>query len=203
MRFLSPLETTKAIERNVRRAKIPIRFSEGFHPMPKISQLDAIATGVVNLALYIQMEVDSWSDSDFQNLRNTALKGLEPVEHHVTDVDINEIVKGYSFRIVMEKSDLLEFPSVDTKIVKGRKMKVFRLGDLVEDFIVRDLKEFIIVEYTLKRENLFSPWSLVRSSSKGNGLHVPILIEALTDGGTLPSFLIGRDESGKAGHARR
>ncbi|MCD6449452.1 MAG: DUF2344 domain-containing protein, partial [Thermotogaceae bacterium] len=57
-RFLSPLETHKAIERNLRRAKIPLVFSQGFHPTPKISYLDSIATGVVQQALYITIEVE-------------------------------------------------------------------------------------------------------------------------------------------------
>jgi hypothetical protein len=43
--FLSHLEFVDALRRAVSRAKLPIRFSQGFHPLPKISFGPAMAVG--------------------------------------------------------------------------------------------------------------------------------------------------------------
>lgn len=48
-RYLSSLETIKAIERAFRRAKIPVWITEGFHPHMYISFSPALPTGVAGL----------------------------------------------------------------------------------------------------------------------------------------------------------
>ncbi len=46
VRFLSHLETASALERALARADVPINFTEGFHPKPRISFSGALAVGV-------------------------------------------------------------------------------------------------------------------------------------------------------------
>ncbi len=46
VRFLSHLETASALERALARADVPVNFSEGFHPKPRISFSGALAVGV-------------------------------------------------------------------------------------------------------------------------------------------------------------
>ena len=45
-RFLGHLEMVKLFVRALRREKIPLRYSRGFHPMPKISFLDTLPVGM-------------------------------------------------------------------------------------------------------------------------------------------------------------
>jgi radical SAM family uncharacterized protein/radical SAM-linked protein len=45
-RFLGHLEMVKIFSRSLRRARIPIKYSRGFHPMPKISFMDTLPTGM-------------------------------------------------------------------------------------------------------------------------------------------------------------
>ena len=45
-RFLSQLELMRAFHRAVRRARLPVAFSEGFHPLPKLSFPRALPVGV-------------------------------------------------------------------------------------------------------------------------------------------------------------
>jgi len=45
-RFLSHLETASVIIRGMTRAGLPLRYSEGFNPKPKVSFLDALPVGV-------------------------------------------------------------------------------------------------------------------------------------------------------------
>jgi len=45
-RFLGHLEMVKLFSRALRRAKIPVRYSQGYHPMPKISFGDTLPVGM-------------------------------------------------------------------------------------------------------------------------------------------------------------
>ncbi|WP_052305452.1 MULTISPECIES: TIGR03936 family radical SAM-associated protein [Thermomonospora] len=55
MRFTSQRDISRAVERAVRRAGIPVAFSAGFTPHPKISYLGAAPTGVASEAEYLEL----------------------------------------------------------------------------------------------------------------------------------------------------
>ncbi|MDX2479000.1 MAG: TIGR03960 family B12-binding radical SAM protein [Desulfuromusa sp.] len=56
-RMVGHLEYLKMFQRAVRRAELPIRFSQGFHPMPKISYLEALPMGVSSEAELVDLEL--------------------------------------------------------------------------------------------------------------------------------------------------
>lgn len=56
-RFVGHLEFMTVVHRAVRRAGIPVRFSGGFHPQPRISFPDALPTGVASDAEIIDLEL--------------------------------------------------------------------------------------------------------------------------------------------------
>lgn len=56
-RFASHLEFMTALHRAVRRSGLPIRYSAGFHPQPRISFPDALPTGVESDAEIIDLEL--------------------------------------------------------------------------------------------------------------------------------------------------
>jgi len=56
-RFVSHLEYISVLERAARRAKLPLRYSAGFHPAPKFSYSDALPTGVASDAELLDLEL--------------------------------------------------------------------------------------------------------------------------------------------------
>lgn len=56
-RFVSHLEFMTVLQRALRRIQMPIRFSQGFHPHPRISFPDALPTGVESLAEIVDIEL--------------------------------------------------------------------------------------------------------------------------------------------------
>ena len=56
-RFSSHLEFMTAMHRAVRRTKLPIRYSGGFHPLPRVSFPDALPTGIESDAEIIDLEL--------------------------------------------------------------------------------------------------------------------------------------------------
>jgi radical SAM-linked protein len=59
MRFASHRDIARAVERGVRKAGLPIAFSVGFTPHPKISYAGAAATGVASEAEYLELTLAS------------------------------------------------------------------------------------------------------------------------------------------------
>ncbi|MFC9970239.1 TIGR03936 family radical SAM-associated protein [Spirillospora sp. NPDC127200] len=55
LRFTSHRDISRAVERAVRRAGIPVAFSAGFTPHPKISYTGAAATGTASEAEYLEL----------------------------------------------------------------------------------------------------------------------------------------------------
>lgn len=56
-RFLSHLDLMTAMERAFRRAGLPLAFSEGFNPHPRVSFASALAVGVTSEAEYLDVQL--------------------------------------------------------------------------------------------------------------------------------------------------
>jgi radical SAM-linked protein len=57
MRFASHRDIARAVERGVRRAELPIAYSAGFTPHPKISYAGAAPTGTASEAEYLELSL--------------------------------------------------------------------------------------------------------------------------------------------------
>lgn len=55
LRFSSGRDFARALERALRRAGVPMAYSAGFHPHPKISYANAAATGVESESEYVEI----------------------------------------------------------------------------------------------------------------------------------------------------
>jgi radical SAM-linked protein len=74
MRFASQLDVARAFERGVRRAELPIAYSVGFTPHPKISYAGGVPTGVASEAEYLSLTLTSQAEADVVRERlNAAL----------------------------------------------------------------------------------------------------------------------------------
>lgn len=62
LRFTSHRDISRAVERAVRRAGLPVAFSAGFTPHPKISYAGAAATGVASEAEYLEIGLTETRD---------------------------------------------------------------------------------------------------------------------------------------------
>jgi radical SAM family uncharacterized protein/radical SAM-linked protein len=58
LRFISHLELVHLFHRAARRAELPLAYSEGFHPMPRIVFAAALPVGVESLAELVDIELE-------------------------------------------------------------------------------------------------------------------------------------------------
>jgi radical SAM-linked protein len=64
LRFSSTRDFQRALERALRRARVPMAFSAGFHPHPKISYANAAPTGTASEAEYFEISVTERVDPE-------------------------------------------------------------------------------------------------------------------------------------------
>lgn len=64
LRFASHRDLARAFERAVRRAGVPMAYSQGFSPHPKISWAPAVPTGVASIAEYVELQLVEPVDPD-------------------------------------------------------------------------------------------------------------------------------------------
>jgi radical SAM-linked protein len=76
LRFTSHRDFARAFERAVRRAGVPIAFSQGFTPHPKISYASAAPTGVASEAEYLEIGLAATVEPD--DLRKALDAALSP-----------------------------------------------------------------------------------------------------------------------------
>src|SRR5579872_1729752 len=63
MRFASHRDIARAIERGVRKAGLPVAFSAGFSPHPKISYAGGAPTGTASEAEYLSLALTSRNEA--------------------------------------------------------------------------------------------------------------------------------------------
>jgi radical SAM-linked protein len=86
LRFSSGRDFQRALERALRRAEIPMAYSAGFSPHPKISYANAAPTGVASEAEYLELGVARRCDPD--RVRDALDAALPP------GLDIEDVVEA-------------------------------------------------------------------------------------------------------------
>ena len=81
-RFLSHLEFTRCLARTLRRAKMPVRYSQGFHPMPRLITYAALPVGMQSMGEFCDVELTERVDGgELQQALNARLpEGLHIIE---------------------------------------------------------------------------------------------------------------------------
>jgi radical SAM-linked protein len=82
LRFSSTRDFQRALERALRRAAVPMAFSAGFHPHPKISYANAAPTGTASEAEYFEISVTERVNPDLvrEALNDALPDGLDVLE---------------------------------------------------------------------------------------------------------------------------
>jgi radical SAM family uncharacterized protein/radical SAM-linked protein len=68
VRFTSHLDTTRAVLRSIRRADIPVAYSEGFNPRPKVAFGPPLPLGMTSSAEYFDIQLDAPFSGNFASM---------------------------------------------------------------------------------------------------------------------------------------
>ncbi len=107
-RFLSHLELLNVFTRALRRAGIPMRYSEGFHPLPRIVFGPALSVGLESRAEYVDLEIYGTIDGDeFAKVLNWELpewiRVLESKEIPLKFPSISDSITGIRYFVWLNR----------------------------------------------------------------------------------------------------
>ncbi|MCJ7498310.1 MAG: TIGR03936 family radical SAM-associated protein, partial [candidate division Zixibacteria bacterium] len=81
VRFTSHLDVLRTFERAIRRSGIPIAYSEGFHPHPKIAFGPPLPLGFISEAEYLDLQLaEPFSNEFLLKLNKTLPQGFKILE---------------------------------------------------------------------------------------------------------------------------
>jgi radical SAM-linked protein len=157
LRFTSHRDFARAFERALRRAEIPMGYSAGFSPHPKISYVGAAPTGVASEAEYL--EIGLARECDPQWVR-AALDGALP-----EGLDIVEIVPATPGSLAerMQASQWrVELPGVDPGALAAGVAAVLERSELAVERLTKDGRRTVDVRAAMVS-------AAVRSEALGSG----------------------------------
>lgn len=130
MRFTSHRDFGRAFERAIRRAQIPIAFSSGFSPHPKISYAGASPTGAASEAEYLEIglhrEVEpAWVQSELDDALPAGLDIMDVVE--ATPRALADLLEASHWQLNLGRADLAAVSAVTEKFLAARSVEVERM----------------------------------------------------------------------------
>ena len=158
--LLSHLEMLTLFTRAVGRARIPIKFSQGFHPHPKFSFATALSVGVESWAEYFDMEIAAGFGAEMVKKRLNAILPEGVLILDASAIPPNSpslavIIDRVSYRVTLPESIQVDLPALaDTFLA-------------METFPLRREKKGKVVELDLRRE-------LVELRASGNALEMTV-----------------------------
>jgi radical SAM-linked protein len=142
MRYTGHLDLHRTWERTFRRAKLPIAYSQGFHPQPKINLAAALPLGFTS-----QAEVgDFWLEKDLplEEIEKSLTQALPPgikVEHmQIVDLrnsSLQSLVESAEYIVTVldnciQLDDKLENILNSVSLLRERRGKKYDLRPLIE-----------------------------------------------------------------------
>ncbi len=133
-RHVGHLEFMSVFHRAVRRAKLPLRFSGGFHPAPRISFPDALPTGVESDAEIIDLELfrPVGSREAVEGLNRQLPEGFKVLEGaavHWKTPSPSASIKEVLYRVVLP-------PAAPADLAE--RLDAFLIAEEVQGFRVKD-----------------------------------------------------------------
>lgn len=103
VKYISHLDFIRLAQRALRRADIPVAYSQGFNPHPKVSFASALAVGVTSEGEYMDIYLDREMDADLLCSRMN-----EKLPEGIRFVDCVEIDEKHpSLMIIIERASYL------------------------------------------------------------------------------------------------
>jgi len=143
LRFLGLLENNRMFVRAVRRAGLPMRFSQGFHPLPKISFASGPPVGVESDAEYLELELlehlpTEKIKSQIQEVLPEGIKIIEVKELSLRARSINQQISLIEYLAILpenlkekvKQEELAKFLTSEQFMIKQKRDKKERIVDL-------------------------------------------------------------------------
>jgi len=139
LRFLSHLEQIELVRRAIRRAKLPVNFTEGFHPQLKVSFGPAISVGYESNCELVDIETSKLIDTNevarkliCQLPPGFSLVEIKRIPNFSTAIEVSINLIEYS---IANLERFLTKAEIESKIVSLSNKKEFVVDVIKKDKI--------------------------------------------------------------------
>jgi radical SAM-linked protein len=188
VRFISHLDFLNTMNRALRRANIPIAYSQGYNPTPNISFATALAVGLTSDSEYIDFELEE--DIDIQefkdNLNQVLPQGIEILEAKQLlskSKSLASLLRQSSYFARLELTEELSIDKLREEVANflSQKELVIRRKRRRKKDRVFDIKPMIYrLEVIGVQSDLATIEMLIQTGSSGN-LRPEEVVDALAD----------------------
>lgn len=157
MKFLSHLDMVRLVERSLRRAEMPLKFSQGFNPHPKIAFAAPLSVGVTSDYELVDIELTEAVDLDwFKETFKTVFPGgiqLVRCQYLESSKSLMSMVSdcAYAVKVMGDHETLVKFAKLSEmlmdqdELIVVKKSKEKRKAD--KEVNIRPLiKEFALLD---------------------------------------------------------
>lgn len=150
-RYVSHLDLMRAMTRSVRRAEVPLWYTEGYNPHPYLTFALPLSLGMESLyeSMDMRIEGDSTNEEIFELLKGSMPPGIEIVS--VDDpVDDPKTIAFGEFDLLFDCDDAKAFTVLIEEMLSRDKLVVQKLGKQGRKKVLKDINllEFL-KEYKL------------------------------------------------------
>lgn len=198
MRYLGHLDMVRLFERGLRRGQVPLLFSQGFNPHPKISFAAPLSVGYSSDAEIVEIEVEEgWPDTALPDIFKTCFPdGVDYKRHRTVGASkslmsmmqssdyelIWSVPQSYCHNAQTVLENLLQRPSISAmKKSKGKKDREIDLRPMVRDLKLMD-------SVRVENKSLFIQNHLVETSLCD--LRIFVRLDAGSDSNLKPDLLM-------------
>jgi radical SAM family uncharacterized protein/radical SAM-linked protein len=143
LRYLSHLELLTALHRAMRRAGVPLEYSQGFHPAPKIAFGPPLGVGVAGLSEYFDMEILPPFDlvRNVSTLNSVLPEGVSIKNMSAIPSDtesLNSFISRYEYLVTGGDSSQIRPFLAEKEISLKREKYAINVRTMVEDALIID-----------------------------------------------------------------
>jgi radical SAM family uncharacterized protein/radical SAM-linked protein len=148
--YTSHLDMVRTFPRMLRRVGLPLYYSEGFHPLPRLTFGPALPVGTASLCEHVDVKLRADQSPNLEDLcgrlNEAALDGIEFFGHQVLghhDAALNRVIEETDFVVALARQELRALGLDDEDALQ--RMLAERPADLHIDREIKGLKKRVDV----------------------------------------------------------
>jgi len=148
--YASHLDLVRAFPRMLRRVGLPLHYSEGFRPLPRLTFGPALPVGTASLCEHVDIRLRAAENPDLERLcerlNEAAIDGIEFFEHRVlgpNDAALNRVIEEADYVVALSKQELMSLGIGNESALTAMLSK--RPTDLYIDREIKGLKKRVDV----------------------------------------------------------
>jgi radical SAM family uncharacterized protein/radical SAM-linked protein len=148
--YASHLDLVRSFPRMLRRVGLPLYYSEGFRPLPRLTFGPALPVGTASLCEHVDIRLRAAEHPDLDNLcerlNDAAIDGIEFFEHRVLgahDAALNRVIEETDYVAALSKQELADLGVPDEETLTALLSK--HPTDLCIDRDIRGVKKRVDV----------------------------------------------------------